>query len=337
MVKDAYLKSQASLFHDLGYKGTLGRQELRALLTATSLEAIGETIMKNVFPVREQEPPSPGDVQVQIVLAERRLEQIVQNREPHPVASRSIDHILLRPCLDKPLGPGNVRIAVADGWMPDPGKLATLSSLAQRHGQKAAAAIKAARPRPCARLCLPGEEPCRSSCSRCLHPAHKGGPCELCPPRTNRAFCSAFCWRCRHAGTDAEHKATGCGRCPAGDACHSAKLVPADAPADSSVGADLPMASPCRSPAGCSPGRSCSPSGCSDGSADPTSRSPRRCSSGSGGSSGSRDSEPELADEDFELEGEEASDQIGEVDDAEEPRSGSKAETESSDDEDDAV
>mmetsp|Transcript_16756 Transcript_16756/g.41915 ORF Transcript_16756/g.41915 Transcript_16756/m.41915 type:complete len:98 (-) Transcript_16756:114-407(-) len=97
------------------------------------------------------------------------------------------------------------------------------------------------------------------------------------------------------------------------------------------------MASPCRSPAGCSPGRSCSPSGCSDGSEDPTFRSPRRYGSGSGGLSGDRDSEPELADEDFELEGEEASDQIGEVDDAEEPRSGSEAETESSDDEDDAV
>mmetsp|Transcript_46921 Transcript_46921/g.109448 ORF Transcript_46921/g.109448 Transcript_46921/m.109448 type:complete len:232 (-) Transcript_46921:276-971(-) len=136
-----------------------------------------------------------------------------------------------------------------------------------------------AHPKAICSLCPPGEEPCRSSCSRCLHPAHKGGPCELCPPRTNRAFCSAFCWRCRHAGTDAEHKATGCGRCPAGDACHSAKLVPADAPADSSVGADLPMASPCRSPAGCSPGRSCSPSGCSDGSEDPTFRSPRRCGS----------------------------------------------------------
>ncbi|KAJ1631163.1 hypothetical protein T492DRAFT_997926 [Pavlovales sp. CCMP2436] len=330
MVKDAYLKSQASLFHDLGYEGTLGRQELRALLTATSLEAIGETIMKNVFPVREQEPPSPGDVRVHIMLAERRLEQIVQYREPHPVASRSIDHILLRPYLDKPLGPGNVRIAVADGWRPDPGKLATLFSLAQRHGHPA-------RPKAICSLCPPGEEPCRSSCSRCLHPAHKGGPCELCPPRTNRAFCSAFCWRCRHAGTDAEHKATGCGRCPAGDACHSAKLIPADAPADSSVGVDLPMASPCRSPASCSPGRSCSPSGCSDGSEDPTFRSPRRCGSGSGGSSGGRDSEPELADEDFELEGEEASDQIGEVDDEEEPRLESEAETEFSDDEGDAV
>ncbi|KAJ1628979.1 hypothetical protein T492DRAFT_1013871 [Pavlovales sp. CCMP2436] len=304
MVKDAYLKSQASLFYYLGYKGTLGWQELRALLTATSLEAIGETIMKNVFPVREQEPPSPGDVQVHIVLAERRLEQIVQYREPHPVASRSIDHILLRPCLDKSLGPGNVRIAVADGHP--------------------------AHPKAICSLCPPGEEPCRSSCSRCLHPAHKGWPCELCPPRTNRAFCSAFCWRCRHAGTDAEHKATGCGRCFAGDACHSAKLVPVDATADSSVGADLPMASPRRSPAGCSPGRSRSPSGCSDGSEDPTFRSPRRCGSRLGRL-------PELADEDFELEGEEASDQIGEVDDAEEPRSGSEAETESSDDEGDAV
>ncbi|KAJ1624595.1 hypothetical protein T492DRAFT_264192 [Pavlovales sp. CCMP2436] len=243
MVKDAYLKSQGSLFHDIGALQGHSRDAGAAWVAHLHLHGDHrrDAHQKRVPGARTGGPASPGDVVIHTMLTERCLDQLVQWDKVRPVPSRSIAHILVPLDLGTPLGPGNVRIAVAGGWRADPSKFATLSSLAQRHGDKAAVALEAARARPCGRCrhashpkaicgeCPSGEEQCRLSCARCLHPAHKGAQCQLCPPRTNRAFCTASCWRCRRAGTNAEHKLTGCSDCPAGAACHSAAPIPADA------------------------------------------------------------------------------------------------------------
>ncbi|KAJ1620631.1 hypothetical protein T492DRAFT_1150133 [Pavlovales sp. CCMP2436] len=124
--------------------------------------------------------------------------------------------------------------------------------------------------------------------------------------------------RCRHAGTPKEHAETGCRACPAGAACHSS--APTLAQARQLAGGEVPMASPCRSHAR-------SPACSSDGSSeclDPDYR-PGRCSLSS--------SERESLLPDSELDTTSGNSRLSTTgDDAEDPRSGSEAETESEDD-----
>jgi hypothetical protein len=252
---------------------------------------------------------------------------------------RSLDGILKQIDPSLALVYGNIRIAIDEGPRADPSELATIASLSLRHKKAAAKASIAVRVRPCPVCrhaahpkavcpdCPPGSERCTSNCAKCLHPAHKGALCPLCPPRPTRAFCSAFCWLCRHAGTPAEHADGGCSACPAGSACHSDAPSAAEVPEDGrcapgETDGDAMMASPCR--------RSGRSSGCSTlCSADPDFMSPRARSAGSASSGGSPcESESELGYES----GAEA--EPDPVDDSVESVSDSEAETESSEGED---
>jgi len=78
-VKAAMVTRTPTLFHDVGYKKSMAPAEMRSFLQGLEWNSMCRKIITTHFPERAYEPPAQADVlKLQMVLAQRRLDQFVQ-------------------------------------------------------------------------------------------------------------------------------------------------------------------------------------------------------------------------------------------------------------------